>query len=233
MSTGLEFTRQCVVCVSSLCGEGVHEARCRGVCVFERRATQRKGDGQQARRWIVIKNFSLVKLATARNRWRGSASNTNEPETDFSFSLDGTSMGKIIKKLMASINQYTEKHAAGVQNLQTKKTQCSWNQAGLNSIYGNYTFSKTLIRKWETPWSDQLHHTIIPIYSAWNCGKGYGWNPLPDPCWFHKDENNSFAVLHYKTLMRKYELPRASNWSTQLSSLTAVQADAHRVMALQ
>lgn len=74
-----------------------------------------KEDRQKARGGIVIKIFSLVKLVTACNRWQESASNTNELKDHWSFRWAGTSRGKIIKIFMASINQFTEKLAAGIQ----------------------------------------------------------------------------------------------------------------------
>lgn len=45
------------------------------------------------------------------------------------------------------------------------------------------------------PSSDQLYDPIICIYSTRTHGRTQG--TVCKRCWFHEDENNNFAVLHY------------------------------------
>lgn len=82
----------------------------------------------------MIKIFSLVKLVTACNRWRGSASHANDPRDRWSLRWDGTSKRKLIKIFMAPINQLTEKLAVGAEE---QLPSC-----GVNSLetYLCYTF---------------------------------------------------------------------------------------------
>lgn len=94
-------------------------------------------------------------------------------------------------------------------------------------IYLNYAFSKPLIMKLlELPTVSPYYLYLLSEKSClrmWRLQvKSPSWSLLVPQGW----KQLFRSITLYKALMRKYELPCASNQSTQLSSLTAVQADA-------
>lgn len=116
---------------------------------------QEKKETQWARKRIAIQIFSLVKLATACNRWRGSASATCEPHLNLRW--NGISKGNYLW-LIRSLRNFLLVY-------RTWK-EYSWNATALNSswVYLNYTFSETLIKKWELPRASNCK-TVLSLFT--------------------------------------------------------------------